>query len=532
MASTSRSGISSRATSVSDPRRRALAAALAAVVAAGPASAAPREIPGPPGPFTNSAGGGACELGGAGKIVGTYYFYWYDSTTGAHLRDADGSDALTDHPASLEDFSWRSVRWHRKELADMAAAGIDLVLPVFWGAPSEHGTNALEHWSYGGLPPLVEARDSLLREGVRAPAIGLFYDTSTLQHNRWGEHVDCSTERGRQWFYATIRDFFSMIPPRHRATIGGKPVVLTYAAAFTRAHDPRVFEYVAESFVRDFAGPRPWMAFDLSWNILADGRVSWGGALGLRTPGIASLGPGYDHSAVPGRAPLIVPRRDGAFYEENWHKLLRNPSRFVMLETWNEFHEGTDLGESREYGRRYIELTRKYTDLLRQGWTPPWPKGPFSGAESVGVTLGAADGERGLRRIDVPDGRVEAAPQGGLEPVFLGNAGHGYVYFAADDSFKWTKSMHAELEVEYFDTAKGQLSAEFDGSETNAAWSGAYTGAPGMVRCSGLGGTGWKRVTFELKDALLLGRQNGGADLRVVVRDAPVPILNVTLRRR
>lgn len=31
-----------------------------------------------------------------------------------------------------------------------------------------------------------------------------------------------------------------------------------------------------------------------------------------------------------------------------------------MVETWNEWHEGTDVAVPKEYGRRYIELTLKY----------------------------------------------------------------------------------------------------------------------------------------------------------------------------
>ena len=117
------------------------------------------------------------------RLVGTYYFYWYDNGTGSHVIDGDGSDALTTHPPTLKDFSYKSVRWHRQQLEDMMEAGIDFLLPVFWGGPSEQASGARLHWSYAGLPPLVQAREELLREGRNPPRIGLFYDTSTLRHN-------------------------------------------------------------------------------------------------------------------------------------------------------------------------------------------------------------------------------------------------------------------------------------------------------------------------------------------------------------
>src|SRR5512137_1427337 len=185
----------------------------------------------------------------------------------------------------------------------MMDAGIDVVLPVFWGAPSEQEPRTTFRWSYAGVEKLVQARQALLDEGKQPPWIGLFYDTSTLQYNRWNQHIDLTTEYGQQWFYATVRDFFSMVQPRHWAMIEGKPIILLYAAAFARKHDQRFIDYTRQQFAKDFAGRVPWIAAEVSWQVKADSRVAWGGALGLRNPGVAALGPGYDHSAVPGREP-------------------------------------------------------------------------------------------------------------------------------------------------------------------------------------------------------------------------------------
>jgi hypothetical protein len=309
-------------------------------------------------------------------IVGGYYFYWYDEATKLHLIDGDGTDALTTHPPTLAGFSHKSAAWHERQLRDMMAAGIDFVLPVFWGAPSEQDANANLHWSYAGIGPLVEAREKLLREGLQPPTIGLFYDTSTLQYNQWNYHADLTTDYGRQWFYATVRDFFSMLPPRHWAMIDGRPLVLLYSAAFAAKYDQSVLAYAKHQFAREFSGRELYIAPEASWKVAADNRVAWGGALGLKQPGISSLGPGYDHSAVPGRVPLVVDRRGGKFYEEQWQALLKHPSSIVMIETWNEFHEGTDIAESREYGRRFIELTRKYADQFKCQWTSTLDEAP------------------------------------------------------------------------------------------------------------------------------------------------------------
>jgi hypothetical protein len=507
------------------------------MVAAGSAISAPsqRELPPAFGPHINLRPpdfAGVKSFRGTDRIVGTYYFYWYDVPTKAHIIDGDGTDALTTHPAALEGMSWKSAAWHRQQLEDMAAAGIDIVLPVFWGAPSEQNPKAHLHWSYEGLPPLVLAREELLRAGKQPPRIGLFYDTSTLRHNAWGEHIDLSTPRGREWFYATVRDFFSLIPPKHWAMIDDQPIVLLYSAAFAKNHDQSVVEHLKTEFPKQFGGRIPWLAREVSWRVKADSVVAWGGALGLKNPGgIASVGPGYDHSAVPGRTPLIVDRRGGAFYEEQWLKLLRRPVNFVMIETWNEWHEGTDIAESKEYGRRYIELTRKYSDLFKQGWRPPRLKGPYSDAKSVSIMLGATNREVGLKQIENEDGQTTPATPGKRAGrAIIPAPGKGrYLYFAVDDSFNASDTTAFKLEVEYFDTAPGRLSVEFDGSDESAPFSGAYTRAAETVAL--MGTKSWRRATFTMTGAKFTHGQNRGADLRLVVEAPEFAVARVTLSR-
>ncbi|MBI2946263.1 MAG: DUF5010 domain-containing protein [Verrucomicrobia bacterium] len=372
-------------------------------------------LPGAYGPFTNLTSKDFAEsqsFRAEERIVGTYYFYWYDSYSKEHILDGDGTDALTTHPPTLEEFSYKSVRWHKQQLADMMAAGIDFLLPVFWGAPSEHPEKAHLHWSYAGLKPLVQAREELLREGQTPPRIGLFYDTSTLRHNAWREHVDLTTEFGKRWFYATIRDFFSLIPAKHWAMIDGKPIVFLYSAAFAKKHNQEAIDFTKQEFAKEFGGREPYIVREISWRVKADNAYAWGGALGLKNPGIASLGPGYDHSAVPGRKPLIVPRAQGKFYENNWLKMLQSPPQVVMVETWNEFHEGTDVCASQEYGRQFIELTRKYAALFRRGWKSSWPSGKDMGSNTVTATLGheIRDSSRLKRLFAQPGKEYSTAP--------------------------------------------------------------------------------------------------------------------------
>lgn len=370
-----------------DPHRslfrwRALAALAVALLCAG-AALAQFEMPPAFGRYVNPP---AAEFAAAAsyrsgeRLVGTYYFYWYDSYSGMHLRNREGNDGLTTHPSTLEDFSYKSVRWHRRQLEDMMAAGIDFVLPVYWGTPGDHAPGSKMYWSFEGLPPLVAAREELLREGKTPPRIGMFYDTSTLRINGAGYAADLATEHGRRWFYATIRDFFSLIPARHWAMMDGQPMAFLYSANFAPGHDQRVIDETKRRFATEFSGRKLWIAREQSWKVQSDAVYAWGGALRMHNPGIGSLGPGVDDKAVLRPKRTLVERRDGAQYKESWQSFLRKPSPIVMIETWNEFHEGTDIAESREYGRQYIELTREFVDLFKRRSSAPGQDGKKSPA--------------------------------------------------------------------------------------------------------------------------------------------------------
>jgi hypothetical protein len=486
----------------------------------------------PPGPDEFAA---ATSFTAQDRVVLTSYFYWYDVYSGAHLTNADGSDALTDHPPTLTGFSYKSAAWHRQQLLDMIDAGIDVLLPVYWGEPSQRLPGvpvAGQPWSFAGLPPLVTARAELVAEGKQPPRIGLFYDTSTLEYNAAGRRIDLTTDHGRRWFYESIRDFFSLIPARDWAMIEGRPIVFLYAAGFAAAHDQTCIDYVRQEFARDFSGRDPYIVREVSWNVRADNTYAWGGAISLKNPGVGALGPGYDHSAVPGREPLIVPRENGAFFERNWVRFLRRPSNLVHIETWNEYHEGTDIAASREYGRQYLELNRKFVDLFKAGVKPPRPTGPFSDARSIRVRLGPTNEVRGLTQFEFADGATRPAEAAGSpcrETAPTVHAGR-YVYFQIDDSFKWADDMLVDVAVEYFDAGSGTFRVEYDGPDPNAPFNGAYTSSPTQVT---LGESGqWKLAKFRLLEARFLNSQNGGADFRIAVQAPSLKLRLVTVSRQ
>jgi len=461
-------------------------------------------------------------------VVATSYFYWYDAETKFHVIDPDGTDALTDHPPTLDGFSYKNVDWHARQLADMAAAGIDVALPVYWGIPM-----APKNWSDEGLPPLMAARERLLQQGKRAPRVGMFYDTSTLQYNGPRYRVDLTTPAGHLWFYGTIRNFFSLVPARHRACVDGKPLVFLYSAHFAQEVDAALFPEVRRMFREDF-GSDLYLVKMRDWPGEADSEYQWGGAIAPQLHDTAAIGPGYDHSAVPGRAPLIRNRDEGRFYQFAWLRLLgMQPGGrpwLLHLETWNELHEGTEICETAEYGRQYIELTRRYADKFHGREQVD----PAEGLPQRPLVSASPEKSDGLKLVPLPDGDgpVVNGTVAGRKAWSTTENRHSrttrYLYFDADYTFLYDGDESIEVTVGYFDAGPKAFRLHYDSCDPDL--SGVKQEfREGPVQAIE-GSRTWKEASFVLPCARFAGRSNG-CDFRIACTDADLAVSHVSIRR-
>jgi hypothetical protein len=454
-------------------------------------------------------------------VVGTTYFYWYDLDSKAHIVDHDGTDAMTTHPADLGAISYKRADWHKRQLEDMIDAGIDFLMPVYWGVPGKY-----DGWSFVGLPPLVEAHTALEKAGAKPPAIGMFYDTSILQWNGFNAdgsnyHVDMTTDFGKEWFYTAIRDFWSLIPPAKWARVDGRPVVFLYEAAFAKQQDPeRQFAYVRKRFNEDF-GVEPFLVKSSGWKGDADATYSWGGAVNgpIIFPDVIALGPGYDHGAVPGRQPLVIDRKDGETYIDRWTKVLQlDPTRrpwMVHVETWNEWHEGTDVADSREYGRTYIVLTKLFSQMWHSGTQLRFPSS-YVNADRIGWEPGKAGGLN--LAPSGGDGYWVSRAFDGVQAAMSAPNPHSpvsrYLYFNVDDAFAYGLfGTPVLVSVTYRDAGCSAFTVEFDSTVNEGPLDGAFRPASTVT----LAGTEqWKTAEFNLTEPRFMNRCNG-ADFRFAV---------------
>jgi glycoprotein endo-alpha-1,2-mannosidase len=79
----------------------------------------------------------------------------------------------------------------------------------------------------------------------------------------------------------------------------------------------------------------------------------------------ASVLPGYDDRHIAGRRPDFFPREDGRLYEAQWQAAIDSASDQVLVVSFNEWMETTNIEPNLEWGDRYLQLTAELSQRYR-----------------------------------------------------------------------------------------------------------------------------------------------------------------------
>ncbi len=122
----------------------------------------------------------------------------------------------------------------------------------------------------------------------------------------------------------------------------------------------------------------------------------------------------------------LLDRENGARYAAHWSLAIETGVSSVLITSWNEWHEGTEIEPSREYGFDYLQLTRQSVQAYKQT-VLPFPQAGIS-ATVRGFAIDASGGGNGTLGIAavgeaplvIATVKVEAI-EGASEPDLVGD---------------------------------------------------------------------------------------------------------------
>jgi glycoprotein endo-alpha-1,2-mannosidase len=78
----------------------------------------------------------------------------------------------------------------------------------------------------------------------------------------------------------------------------------------------------------------------------------------------ATVIPGFDDRKI--RSPgTVLTREDGGCYNRTWHAALSSDPDWILVTSWNEWHEGSEIEPSLDYGTEYLWLTAQWSRAFK-----------------------------------------------------------------------------------------------------------------------------------------------------------------------
>jgi hypothetical protein len=299
------------------------------------------------------------------RLVLAHWYPWWDAVAWA-------SPQLLDQPLQL--YSTDAPADVARNMQAVHDAGIDAVIVSWQGSEVGGGWN---------LRRLRYVLDAAQQAGVRVTV-----HLETLAANRVGrEGATPDPDVLTAWIVELV-DTLATHPAWLK--VDGRPVIFAYVWDFA---GNSTWNSVRE---RVRAGGRaPLLMADSTSPanlVLADGLSTYSGTLfapdvrtlmretasatrayhllgtdwGSPRIAVATVMPGYDETRIVGRSGRVVSRLGGEFYDGQWEAALGSGADWVVISTWNEWAENTQVEAGQRFGQFYIWRTRFWTAALKQ----------------------------------------------------------------------------------------------------------------------------------------------------------------------
>jgi hypothetical protein len=94
-------------------------------------------------------------------------------------------------------------------------------------------------------------------------------------------------------------------------------------------------------------------------------------ALGTAKVYVATVMPGYNDLRTGRGAAFAVDREGGAYYERSWQAAIGAAPDWIVINSFNEWPEGTYIEPSQAYGDRYLQITGAWAATFHNSSPPP-----------------------------------------------------------------------------------------------------------------------------------------------------------------
>lgn len=307
-------------------------------------------------------------------LVLAFFYPWWtlDAWSDPQIIDNPVPKYSTDNPADLE-----------RLMMTAKNTGVD-ALVMSWSGPDFNG--GIDHQR------MLRCLSAAQNVGFK---VATLFETTVANP----EHIDGAGDPDTilRWLTVTVDDYASQ-PSYLR--VDGRPVVMAYAAqratqaGWTEAlrrlrASGRDVVLIGEGSNNTRLGAFDGQFYYPSNDHPGDTIKAWDRAQSLnvrtyhllptdtvgRRVWVATVSPGYDDTHLTdGRVARVTPRANGDYYKTQWRAAFDNRADWIVITSWNEFLENTEIEATRLYGDAYLALTRVWSSTFRHLYPQAVPR--------------------------------------------------------------------------------------------------------------------------------------------------------------
>lgn len=295
-------------------------------------------------------------------LVAAFYYAWFG-------LDQWAPDKVPDMPAVP--YASRDRNTIIRHVEQAQRANID-ALAVAW-----YGPKVRNNQTETNLRTMLEvAGDRGFRATVYFETRSPFFNgqadvAGALRHliDNHGAHPAFLRYRGKPLiFFWAVRDVF---------TTQGQSAIDAWASIRQQVDPDHKTLWIADGadidFLRVFDGHH---LYNITWNPPANVHstlTTWGNKVrdysarhGTPKLWVATVMPGYNDLYIQGRSNRFAhDRRNGAYYRETWQAAMDSAPDVVVITSFNEWLEGTQIEPSVSYGELYLKLTSEFSAAFK-----------------------------------------------------------------------------------------------------------------------------------------------------------------------
>ena len=284
---------------------------------------------------------------GDGRLVLAFYYAWYDQNTWT-------SGQLPDLPLSPYTSANRDAMVRQVDQAQ--GAGIDAFVLNWWGTGNQTEKNLRTLLDVAAGKGFRVAVDF----DINSPFMGgvsSYADNLRHLHATHAAHPAYLRYQGRPvvFFYnvsrlpvATWRELRNGVDPGRNALWIAEGTDLAYQAVFDGHH---LYSITWPNRIPPSRTLPSWGNRVRKYNRNHDTSKLW----------VATVMPGYDDRKIRPQNGFVRSRDGGEYYRQTWRAAIDSRPHWVIINSFNEWPEGSYIEPSQAYGNAYLDLTRTWS---------------------------------------------------------------------------------------------------------------------------------------------------------------------------